>query len=157
MNGPPRSAFGASPPGGRRQRTGRAGSAASAWLRRALFGVIFAGSLQTVTAGEGRTPRPVVEPAVTGTQCVAPPEVMRRSHMDFLKHQRDDTVHGGIRGAKYSLKACIDCHAGRQTGSVAKAESNFCVSCHSYAAVEIDCFECHASKPATALAQGARP
>ena len=105
----------------------------------------------------GRTPRPVVEKAAAGTQCVADPALMRRSHMDFLKHQRDDTVHGGIRGAKYSLKGCIDCHASRQTGSVAKAETNFCVSCHSYAAVKIDCFGCHASRPATAVAQGVRP
>jgi len=29
---PPRSAFGASPPGGRRQRPGKAGSAAAAWV-----------------------------------------------------------------------------------------------------------------------------
>jgi hypothetical protein len=31
---PPRSAFGASPPGGRRQRTGKAGSAAAAGFGR---------------------------------------------------------------------------------------------------------------------------
>ena len=78
---------------------------------------------------------------------------MRRSHMDFLKHQRDNTVHGGIRGAKFSLKGCIDCHASRKTGSVAKAETNFCVSCHSYTAVKIDCFECHTHKPGAAVAQ----
>ena len=104
----------------------------------------------------GRTPKPVVEAAVTGTQCVAPPEIMRRSHMDFLKHQRDDTVHGGIRGAKFSLKGCIDCHASQTTGSVAKTETNFCVSCHSYAAVKIDCFGCHTSKSGAVVAQGAR-
>ena len=102
----------------------------------------------------GRTPKPVVEAAVTGTQCVAPPEIMRRSHMDFLKHQRDDTVHGGIRGAKFSLKGCIECHAGRQTGSVIGAQTNFCVSCHSYAAVKIDCFGCHTGKTGAAVAQG---
>ena len=76
---------------------------------------------------------------------------MRRSHMDLLKHQRDDTVHGGIRGAKFSLKGCIDCHASQQTGSVARAETNFCVSCHSYAAVKIDCFECHTGKAGAAV------
>jgi cytochrome c55X len=39
---PPRSAFGASPPGGRRKRTGRAGSAAAAWVRGAttLIGLV---------------------------------------------------------------------------------------------------------------------
>ena len=107
-----------------------------------------------VCAGDNRTPRPVVEPAKVGTQCVEPADVMRRNHMRFLEHQRDDTVHGGVRGAKYSLKACIDCHANAKTASVAAAENNFCVSCHSYAAVRIDCFECHSSKSAK-VAQGA--
>lgn len=96
----------------------------------------------------GRTPRPVVERARQGTQCVADPDTMRRTHMDLLAHQRDDTVRGGVRKAKFSLKACVECHAGEGTGSVAKAETNFCISCHNYAAVKIDCFECHASRPA---------
>jgi predicted CXXCH cytochrome family protein len=116
-----------------------------------LFAAVVAGG--ALAAGEGRTPRPVIEPAAAGSQCVEPAETMRRNHMTFLKHQRDDTVHRGIRGAKYSLKDCIDCHASQKTNSVAKAETNFCVSCHSYAAVKIDCFECHTSKP-RALAQG---
>ncbi|MDP1900585.1 MAG: hypothetical protein Q8K96_09045 [Rubrivivax sp.] len=75
--------------------------------------------------------------------------------MDLLRHQRDDTVQGGIRGAKHSLKDCIDCHASRTTLSVAKAETNFCISCHSYAAVKIDCFECHSSQPRAVARQGA--
>ncbi len=95
----------------------------------------------------GRTPQPVVERAVKGSQCVADPALMRRNHMDMLKHQRDDTVHAGVRSGQFSLKACIECHASRATGSVAQGETNFCVSCHSYAAVKIDCFECHSSKP----------
>jgi predicted CXXCH cytochrome family protein len=107
-----------------------------------------------IAAGEGRTPKPVIESATAGTQCVEPPETMRRRHMEFLKHQRDDTVHGGIRGAKHSLKGCIDCHASPRTASVAKAETNFCVSCHSYAAVKIDCFECHTSQSPRLARQG---
>lgn len=93
----------------------------------------------------GRTPKPAIEPAKAGTQCIAPTDVMRRDHPKMLKHQRDETVHGGIRGAAASLKGCIDCHAGAATHSVAKAPGDFCVSCHSYAAVKIDCFDCHAS------------
>ena len=99
-----------------------------------------------IAPATGRTPLPVVEPAKAGTQCVEVPATMRRSHMDFLKHQRDETVHKGIRGAKHSLKDCVDCHASRQTGSVAAAPGDFCVSCHSYTAVKIDCFECHTGK-----------
>ncbi|MDH4053168.1 MAG: hypothetical protein OEU93_16475 [Rubrivivax sp.] len=99
---------------------------------------------------------PAVEPARAGTQCVEDPALMRRQHMNFLKHQRDETVHGGIRGAKHSLKDCVACHASAKTGSVAAAPTDFCVSCHSYAAVAVDCFECHAGKPATAVA-GVKP
>jgi len=98
-------------------------------------------------ADEGRTPKPVIEAATAGTQCVEPSDVMRRNHMRFLKHQRDDTVRDGVRGAKYSLKACINCHASSNTHSVATGQTDFCTSCHSYAAVRIDCFECHSSKP----------
>jgi hypothetical protein len=41
---------------------------------------------------------------------------------------------------------------------VASAPGDFCVACHQYAAVKIDCFECHTGKPggkqATAVARG---
>ncbi len=97
--------------------------------------------------------RPVVPPAKPGTHCVDDPAIMRRSHMTFLLHQRDVTVHEGIRGARFSLKGCIDCHASAATGSVASAPGDFCVSCHRYAAVSIDCFECH--NPRAAVAKGA--
>jgi hypothetical protein len=90
--------------------------------------------------------QPAIQPASRGP-CVAEPAVMRRTHPDMLRHQRDDTVHLGVRDARASLKDCIGCHASAQTGSVAKAPTDFCVGCHSYAAVKIDCFECHSSKP----------
>lgn len=96
-----------------------------------------------------RVPKPVIESA-RGGQCVEDPAIMRRNHMEYLKHQRDDTLRGGIRGAKYSLKACIECHASQTTNSVTAAPTNFCISCHSYAAVKIDCFECHATQPGKA-------
>ena len=91
--------------------------------------------------------QPVIERATKGTHCVADPVFMRRNHMDLMKHQRDDTVHAGMRAGKFSLKGCVECHASRETGSVAAGPNDFCVSCHRYAAVQIDCFECHASKP----------
>ena len=93
-----------------------------------------------------RVPQPVIEPA-RGGQCVEDPVFMRRNHADLLKHQRDETLRGGVRAAKYSLKACIECHASQTTRSVAATQTNFCQSCHIYTAVKIDCFECHASKP----------
>ena len=121
--------------------------------RALVVGLLAAGAAFAGEPGE-RTPRPTIERAIRGGQCVADPAFMRRNHMDLLKHQRDDTVRAGMRGAKYSLRDCIDCHASEKTASVAKTESNFCVSCHSYAAVRIDCFECHASI-SPKVAQGA--
>jgi hypothetical protein len=115
-------------------------------LRRAGSVLLLALACAGAPAQEARTPRPVIEPA-KGGQCVADPAFMRRNHMDLLKLQRDDTVRAGARAGQFSLQACIQCHASQKTNSVAQGETNFCVSCHSYAAVQIDCFECHASKP----------
>jgi len=96
-------------------------------------------------ASASRVPKPAIEPA-RGEPCVADPAFMRRNHMDLLRHQRNETVHLGVRDPRASLKGCIGCHASTATGSVAVAKTDFCVSCHSYAAVTVDCFECHASK-----------
>jgi hypothetical protein len=125
-----------------------------AWLPRASAACVLALLAASALAGEARTPKPVIEPARAGTQCIADPATMRREHPAMLKHQRDDTVRGGVRGAKASLKGCIDCHANPATASVAKSESNFCVSCHAYAAVSIDCFECHTAKAQAVASKG---
>ncbi len=82
--------------------------------------------------------------------CVAPTQVMRRNHMDFLKHDRDLTVRDGERGLQFSLEQCIDCHAGTdETGKPVPvdAEGQFCQSCHSYVAVSPACFQCHRTTP----------
>jgi predicted CXXCH cytochrome family protein len=98
---------------------------------------------------EGRTPLPTITKG-KGDQCVEPTAVMRTDHMRFLLHQRDETVHGGIRTKRHSLKECIECHAARDaTGKPmpVTAEGQFCQSCHSFAAVHLDCFSCHATTP----------
>lgn len=102
-------------------------------------------------AQEGAALGPLIPPAAKGEECVEPTDVMRRDHMRFLLHQRDETVHRGIRGAKHSLVGCIDCHAqtDAQGGAIpVDAEGQFCESCHSFAGVRMDCFECHAPVPA---------
>lgn len=84
------------------------------------------------------------------TLCVEPVEEMRKNHMTYIMHQRDDTMRRGIRTSKHSLKECIDCHnAPAEDGKVASIESDehFCAACHNYAAVKIDCFSCHSDKP----------
>jgi len=95
-------------------------------------------------AGEQRASRvalPVVK-IEKGEACVAPTAQMRRDHMKMLLHQRDGTLRQGLREPRFSLKNCIDCHASSVSGSVL-GKDGFCSSCHAYAAVSMDCFECH--------------
>ncbi len=83
--------------------------------------------------------------------CVEPVEVMRRDHMTFLFRQRDKTVHQGIRTKRHSLVGCIDCHINMdQNGNPIPINdaTQFCGSCHAYASVKMDCFQCHAPTPA---------
>ena len=100
---------------------------------------------------DGGVPLPDIIPATPGTKCVQPADVMRRQHMDFLKHHRDETMHEGIRTPQYSLKACIQCHVPVEGTTAAAGQEEhkgfFCQNCHVYAGVKIDCFECHATKP----------
>ncbi|MDH4061088.1 MAG: hypothetical protein OEU94_09785 [Aquincola sp.] len=84
---------------------------------------------------------PVLPRAAAGTQCLAEPAIMRREHMRMIEHVQD--ADGHIRGAKHSLKRCIECHASTTSSSVARDPGDFCVACHSYAAVKIECFDCH--------------
>jgi len=89
--------------------------------------------------GQAEAPKFKIE---RGEACVAPVAEMRRDHMKMLFHQRDRTMREGIRATRFSLKGCVDCHASTKTGSVL-GEEGFCSSCHAYASVKIDCFECH--------------
>lgn len=101
-----------------------------------------------VGAAEDRKPSRVPQPNVNivyGDKCVEPTEDMRRNHMKYILHQRDATMHQGIRGTKHSLKGCINCHADPETNSVL-GEDGFCQACHTYAAVKMDCFGCHTHK-----------
>ena len=100
----------------------------------------------SVQAEHEIVPLPHLAKAIKGEQCVEPNDVMRRNHMTYLMHQRDETVIDGIRGKKYSLQACIDCHATiepESKDSKVRTIKPFCSECHSYAAVKIDCFACH--------------
>lgn len=98
-------------------------------------------------------PFPMVPKAKAGSQCVDDPAFMRQNHMKLMTHQRDDTLRQGMRGGRYSLQGCIDCHAVNDAaGKPVSHESSqhFCVACHEYAAVQPDCFQCHTSLPSGA-------
>lgn len=129
---------------------------AKRWVKPAAWGAFLLACALTLAYAGGdaqlssRVPKPNVT-AEKGEKCVEDTEFMRRNHMKLLLHQRDETMHEGIRTKKYSLQNCIECHASKKDNSV-RGSDNFCQSCHNYAAVKIDCFECHASKPKRSIA-----
>ncbi len=121
----------------------------------ALCACAAAGALAADTAAS-RVPRPTVAIATPG-KCVEDTPFMLRNHMELLKHHRDRTVHEGVRTTQHSLANCVNCHASPQTGRVTGSRDAFCEGCHRYAAVKLDCFECHADRPAAGLAANAAP
>ena len=102
-------------------------------------------------AGElGPVPPKAKQKASEKTECVEPVPLMRKNHMEFLKHKRDLTLREGVRTKEHSLVECIACHVTPN----AKGEyprygddKHFCSSCHNYAAVNVDCFDCHSDVP----------
>jgi cytochrome c553 len=127
------------------------------WLRLAVLAAAAAFmALPAVQAAAG-VDLPKLERG-KGEKCVEDTQFMRRNHMDLLKHQRDETMRKGVRTTKHSLKQCVECHASEKTGSVAASKEDFCMACHSYASVKLDCWDCHATKPGKKpLPQAAMP
>jgi len=108
------------------------------------------------TASAGKPLGPVIPPAqrdFSKTQrCVRPVEDMRKNHMKYLLHHRDEVVHDGVRTPQFKLVDCINCHATRKPDGEAipvDSPGQFCFNCHKFAAVQIDCFECHSDLPST--------
>jgi len=78
------------------------------------------------------------------TQCVEATEFMRANHMALLNQWRDAVVRqddrtyvSELNGREYEMslqKTCLGCHSNK---------SQFCDSCHTYAAVQPYCWSCH--------------
>ncbi|MBN2886834.1 MAG: sulfur reduction protein DsrJ [Chromatiaceae bacterium] len=128
---------------------------AKALPRASLVAMALAWTLgvQAVAADEQKMRSYVVEGsrAATLDACVEPTNEMRRKHMEFIKHQRIATVHEGIRSTPYSLAGCVECHvsqdAGGQGAIPIDRPDQFCGACHAYAAVDLNCFDCHSALP----------
>jgi hypothetical protein len=106
--------------------------------------------LRSVLAGDGLFPDiPKAKARFSEEQaCVEPIDDMRRNHMEYILHQRDATVHEGIRTRQHSLVECINCHVSDAPDAPRySSEQHFCNSCHTFASVRIDCFQCHADRP----------
>ena len=108
------------------------------------------GVVSAALAGDSLLPDiPQAQGRVSAAQgCVEPTEDMRKNHMEYILHQRDETMHEGIRTSRHSLVECINCHVSDAPDAPrVSSEKHFCNSCHTYAAVNIDCFQCHADRP----------
>jgi len=119
-------------------------------MRQSLLYVVLAAVTVMVSlpaGAEGWTPRPTIVKA-KGEKCVKPTDVMRKRHFEFILPHGDEAEQRGIGTERYSLTECIECHATRDESGTylpIDAKGQFCESCHSYAAVSMDCFQCHAS------------
>jgi len=78
------------------------------------------------------------------------PTVMIRNHPNLLISHRAVVVYKGIRPPSDTIEKCVTCHAVKGADGQPVDIDNpkhFCKECHTKAAVTIDCFECHNSKP----------
>ncbi len=91
----------------------------------------------------GEPPKPDIDVATAGKQCVRPAAEMRANHMKLLNQWRDEVLRTGDRqffeldGKKYqkSLQnTCMKCHTSKK---------KFCDKCHEYASVSPYCWDCH--------------
>ncbi len=121
-----------------------------------LFSFVTVLSLSGTSVADHKGLYPHVNiPASAGDSCVRPSAEMRKVHPDLLKHDRINTMRLGIRSQENgkildgSLKACINCHAIKKDEKYVRidSEEHFCSSCHIYAGVSFDCFQCHRDTP----------
>jgi hypothetical protein len=85
------------------------------------------------------------------------PTVMIRNHPNFLMHKQGVVVYSGVRSNDDTIERCVTCHVVKEAGQPVDFENpkHFCTACHNQAAVSIDCFECHNSKPLPPAGQSA--
>ena len=115
-----------------------------------LVGLFVFVALVTVPFWHGRAATkdfaqiPGLKLPVNSTQCVAPVEYMRKSHMQLLVNWREDVVRRNDRqyhafnGKTYEkslTRTCLGCHTNR---------ADFCVRCHTYTGgAGPYCWDCH--------------
>jgi len=116
-------------------------------LRRLILGLclVFVAALSAAAGDLG----PAI-PKATGSPHPEGNEYMIRHHMEMMFHSRDVTVHEGDRKVSASIAQCFDCHTVRDASGTPvtyQDPSHFCRTCHDFAAVKVDCFDCHRSTP----------
>ena len=102
------------------------------------------------SAEEARAGYGPVIPKATGDPHPEGNAYMRRWHMTMMTHDRDETVYEGDRDVNASLGECFECHTVKDDAGTPVTyadERHFCRTCHDFAAVRVDCFDCHRSTP----------
>ncbi len=129
-----------------------------AWVAAGAAVVVAATGLALAVGGApGGDARPEAvadRPEPRGDACIhEDPERMRRVHMDRLHAHQDQGVREGRSDPEWNLQSCVRCHAAPEAqqaashGPSGSEDMAFCASCHEYAAVELDCFQCHSTDP----------
>ena len=116
-------------------------------IRRFISVLVMAALLVTPSYAEELLPD---IPKATGEPHPEGNEYWRINHPTLLRHDRDLTVIDGIRDVNASLAQCVACHAVKGPDSAPvtyESPEYFCRVCHDFAAVQINCFECHKSVP----------
>ena len=121
-----------------------------------VMAMVIASAGQAGPMWKEKTNSKAAQSSASGGECVKDTAWMRRYHMDLLQHDRDTTVHQGIRTNDGSLSECIACHvntedSGKQVPVNAYEGpdgAQFCAGCHAYTGVKLDCFQCHSPVPA---------
>jgi len=107
-----------------------------------FLAVLASPGLWNIATGKANAqPNPVL--ATQEKECVEPVDFMRAEHPQLLADWREHVVRTGDRtytsstGKKFEMsltKTCLDCHSNK---------TEFCDSCHAYAAVKPTCWDCH--------------
>jgi hypothetical protein len=99
---------------------------------------------------------PVLARPTGATQCVAPTEFMRASHMKLLGEWRDRVVRDGVRTYTDSRGHVVRMSlSGTCLGACHTDKAKFCDRCHDYANVKPTCWNCHVVPAAGSAAGGA--
>jgi len=90
--------------------------------------------------------------APPGVTCVLPKIQMRERHMNLLKQWREEVVResnrspitlaGGATMERSLTNGCMKCHARQDCGPY-RALATYCVDCHDYVGIKINCWTCH--------------
>jgi hypothetical protein len=115
--------------------------------------LLLAGLAATLAGcSKSEPPGPELLAQARGDQCVEPTDVIRRDHMNILMHERDEAKRYGRRNPDHGFVGCIDCHVS-PTASRDEPATHFCLACHQFNAVRMDCFQCHIDRPSDAAAR----